>query len=207
MDIKQTQPDVAEKVLERVVDTQSEDVFGVRILGWAKLCLGKADEAIQYLLQAIRLDPKHGETYLHIAMAYRDIGNYHSATMYMFRALEQNQSPEYWCYMAKLFSEIKAFVAARHYYRKALERDPNYIPAHYGLAFVYALEQDWDNFLEEYEWIISTTPISELGAHIILHCPKPLMGLFSYLAELRENSGPPATEVTDEPLPAGGSVT
>ena len=215
MDIRLNQsPDVAERVLERVISTQSDDVFGVRSLGQAKLHLGKPDEAVEYFLQAIKLDPLHGETLFQISMAYRDLGNYHAATMYMFRAIEQNQSAPYWAYMGKLFSEIKEFVPATHYYKKSLSVNPAYLPAHYGLASIYAQQSKWDEFIEEYEWITSSTSLSAIGTQIILYCPKPLMGLFyclavSSLSDLyqSENGDPPATEVTGEPPPAGDVAT
>ena len=99
MDID-SHPDVAQQVLERVADTQSDDI---------------------------------SEANFKVAMAYRNRNNYYFATMYMFRAIEVDPSARNFTCIGKLFSEVKNFVAAEHYFQKALSTDPKYALAHHGL--------------------------------------------------------------------------
>lgn len=212
MDIQtlaETQPDVAEQVLERDIDTQSDDIFTLRVLGEVKFALGKYDEALVYLNRALRINYRDGDANRAIALVYRELNNYHAATMYMFRVLDsQSNQPRNWVLQARLFSEIKAYVAAKHYYGKTLQIDPSYLPAHYGLLSVYAKEKNWDRFIEEYEWIVSNTSTSRIGIQFVRYCPKPLMGLFSYLIRDTKKTGDsPMAEVTGEPPPAGVTVT
>lgn len=206
--LAEQQPDVAEQVLERVIDTQSDDIFGLQVLGSVKVALGKPEEAILYFLRAIQLNPRSEDLNLRIALAYRDLHNYHCATMYMFRVIEQSQSAQNWTWLGKLFSEIENFVAAKYYFQKAISTDPDHVPAYYGLLSVSAMEKDWERFIEIYEWIVEHTPTWRIGAQIIRYCPKPLMGLFSYLVQSPlKNGDSPMIGVTDESPPAGVTVT
>jgi len=142
-----------------------------------------------------RFNKRNGRTCFRIARIYHKRGDHDTSTMYMFRALDcEPNRANYWNYMGRLFFEIKDYNAAKHYFQKALLKDPDYTPARLWLANVYLEEDDWPKLLHELD------SIDEFSIHHVLFFPKPLLGLFCYTL----SSGSP-TEA-GEPLPAGDTV-
>jgi len=146
------QPEVVEKTLGRIISPQSDDLFGIRVLGLTKRLLGKHQEAVDYFLRAIKLDPRDAETHVQIALAYRGLNQLDSAIMYMLRAVDRAPTSQNYTNCGKLYVEAKSINTAISYFQRAISIDSEFVAAHYELSLAYALAGRWDDFFQEYEW-------------------------------------------------------
>lgn len=152
--LAQQQPEVVENTLDGIVSPLSDDLFGIRVLGLAKRLLGKNEEALQYFLRAIQLDPTDAESHVQVALVYRAMRKLDNAVMYMLRAVDRAPTAQNYTNCGKLYVELKSVKTAISYFEKAVSLDPNFASAQYELSLAYALTEQWDKFFRQYEWRI-----------------------------------------------------
>lgn len=152
--LAQQQPEVVEDTLDGIITPSSDDLFGVRVLGLAKRTLGKNEEALQYFLRAIQLDPRDAEVHVQVALVYRAMRKLENAVMYMLRAVDRAPTAQNYTNCGKLYVELKLIRTAVSYFEKAVSIDPNLVSAQYELSLAYALTGQWSKFFEQYEWRI-----------------------------------------------------
>ena len=108
-------------------------------LGWSMSYLGRLEEAIEECRKAIALDPDYGNPYNDIGVYLIDLGRPDEAIPWLEKAIGAKR---YCCYQFPHFNLGRVQLmngqlqAAKRSFERALSYDPNYLPAHQGLAFI-----------------------------------------------------------------------
>jgi Tfp pilus assembly protein PilF len=108
-------------------------------LGWSMSYLGRLEEAIEECKKAIALDPDYGNPYNDIGVYLIDLGRPDEAIPWLEKAIGAKR---YCCYQFAHFNLGRVQLmkdqlqAAKRSFERALSYDPNYLPAHQGLAFI-----------------------------------------------------------------------
>jgi Tfp pilus assembly protein PilF len=108
-------------------------------LGWSMSYLGRLEEAIDECKRAIEIDPDYGNPYNDIGVYLIGLGRPDEAIGWLKKAIGAKR---YCCYQFPHFNLGRVQVmkgqlkAAKRSFERALSYDPNYLPAHQGLAFI-----------------------------------------------------------------------
>ncbi len=113
-------------------------------LGWSLSHLGKIEEAIVQCKIAIQIDPDFGNPYNDIGVYLIDLGRPEEAIPWLEKAIA---SKRYCCYQFPHYNLGRVLAAqgkieeARRSFERALEIDPNYLPALLALLQLKQLKQ------------------------------------------------------------------
>ncbi len=89
--------------------------------------LNDLDNAIKYLLEAIKVNPKGSEAYKDLGVAYGFQGNYEAAIEFSLKALELKPNDAQTCInLALTFQNLGNQEEADKYFKRAAELDPKY---------------------------------------------------------------------------------
>lgn len=107
--------------------------------------------AVEFLNDAIKIDPKYVDAYIELGDAYLNQGNGSDAIKNFDKALElQKGNPEALMYKAGVYSLINDSEDAIKYLNQAINSDSTYAPAYKNLAEVYATLKDYAKATEYY---------------------------------------------------------
>ena len=115
--------------------------FGALInLGAVYNQMGKPDEALAILRQAIKLDPKRAESYYNMGLAYRAKGQSELAIQAYREAIHLNpQMKDTHFNLANLLQDLGRLPQALVHYKEAVKLDPHFQAAQLGVQQVEAL--------------------------------------------------------------------
>ena len=121
------------------------------LLGVALQREGRADEAIAHLAQALAMDPSLTGALVNWGNALETLGDLAGARGKFQEAATRNpRSVQAWQNMASVAVDLGDYDAARAAYGRALELDPSFADARYGLGLVDLREKrfaaGWDGF-------------------------------------------------------------
>ena len=111
-------------------------------LGWTYSHMGDYKRAIEEAEKAIRIDPDFGNPYNDIGVYLIEQGKEDEAIPYLEKA---KRAKRYCCYqfahfnLGRIFLKKKMYEKARQEFKKSLEIDPSYLPAHEGMEILKAL--------------------------------------------------------------------
>lgn len=111
-------------------------------LGWTYSHMGELQRAIEEAQKAIRLDPDFGNPYNDIGVYLIQQGKEDEAIPYLEKA---KRAKRYCCYqfphfnMGRIYLKKKMYERAREEFKKAIEIDPYYEPAHEALELLKEL--------------------------------------------------------------------
>ena len=114
-------------------------------LGWSLSYLGQIEEAIDECKAAIALDPDYGNPYNDIGVYLIDLGRPEEAIPWLEKA---TRAKRYCCYQFPHFNLGRVFLMqdrmddARRSFERALEYEPDYLPAEQALEYIRAQGQD-----------------------------------------------------------------
>ena len=149
--------------LERRALALDQDLADAHMwLGTSLLSIGRTDEAIAEIREALRLEPENGQAYQSLARAYWvGIGDFKSAIPFFERAIELNPEAGYsYLQLSLLLAWDGQLDRAEEISRRAVELQEQYISgnlglqivgAHARLGYVHYLKGDYDGALREYE--------------------------------------------------------
>ncbi len=109
---------------------------GYTFLGWTYSFMGKLAEAIQECHKAIAVDPDFGNPYNDIGAYYLQMGEIDEAIPWLEKAKKalRYENPEFaYCNLGKIYELKGIWPRALEEYKKALEIQENYLPAHQAL--------------------------------------------------------------------------
>ncbi len=102
--------------------------------------MGKPDEALAILRQAIKLDPKRAEIYYNMGLAYRSKGQAELAIQAYRESIHLNpQMKDTHFNLANLLQDLGRLPQALVHYKEALKLDPQFQAAQVGVQQVEAL--------------------------------------------------------------------
>lgn len=108
-------------------------------LGWSLSHMGKLEEAIAQCEIAIGLDPHFGNPYNDIGVYLIDLGRPEEAIPWLQKAIAAKR---YCCYqfahanLGRVLLGLGKVEEARRSFERALEHDPEYLPALMGLEYI-----------------------------------------------------------------------
>ena len=114
---------------------------GHTFLGWSLSMLGQTEEAIAECEKAIALDPDYGNPYNDIGVYLIDLGRPDEAPPWFEKAMAAER---YCCYQFPHFNLGRVLFmqgdlnGARRSFERALEHDPDYLPARMALEYLDA---------------------------------------------------------------------
>jgi len=131
-------------------------------LGASLLALGRVDEAVAEIREALKLDPENGQAYQGLARAYWvGNGDFASAIPLFERAIELNPEAGYsYLQLSMLLAWAGQLDRAADIAARAVELQEQFISGNFGLqivgaharlGYVYYLKRDYDAALHEYE--------------------------------------------------------
>ncbi|MBI2295850.1 MAG: tetratricopeptide repeat protein [Betaproteobacteria bacterium] len=112
---------------------------GHTFLGWSLSHIGKTEEAIAQCKIAIELDPDFGNPYNDIGVYLIDMGRPEEAIPWLEKAIA---SKRYCCYQFPHYNLGRVRLTqgkveeAKRSFERALEHDPQYLPALLGLEYI-----------------------------------------------------------------------
>ncbi len=138
----------AVKVLERATALDNRDAFAMTVLGITYSDLGRWQEAAITLRRAVELDPQNFDAHSTLAIAYEQLGQIPQAMQEYLVALGIREEPNILNNLARLYllqgesaeqgGRIKeaddAYQQAIQRLRRALQLNPNFVPARLNLA-------------------------------------------------------------------------
>ena len=122
-------------LFERSIEIQPT-AEGHTFLGWSMSHLGRIEEAIAECKKAIAIDPEFGNPYNDIGVYLVQLDRSDEAIAWLEKAM---QARRYCCYQFPHFNLGRILLKkgnaaeARRLFEKALEYDPDYLPAKLGL--------------------------------------------------------------------------
>jgi tetratricopeptide (TPR) repeat protein len=110
-------------------------------LGWTYSFLGKYEEAIEECKRAIEIDPEFGNPWNDIGAYLIELGKEEEAIPYLEKATQAKRYDSY-CFphfnLSRVFSRKGMLHRATDELKKALQSNPDYLPAREALADIEA---------------------------------------------------------------------
>ncbi len=111
------------------------------------------EEAIGVFNQAISINNNSAETYNNIGNIYKELGRYEEAIAFTKRAIEINpQQAGYYFNLGLSNKELFRYTEAIEAYTEAIKLRWDYPEAHWNLALLLLLKEDFKRGWSEYEW-------------------------------------------------------
>ncbi|MFW6328187.1 MAG: tetratricopeptide repeat protein, partial [Bacteroidota bacterium] len=99
---------------------------------------GNLEKAIEAYEFALAIEPEFSPALYNKGNTYVNLGNYMKAieAYREFLKVEEDENPEILCYIGECFEKLKRYKTATGYYQRAIQSDPEYSDAHFGLGIV-----------------------------------------------------------------------
>ncbi len=126
----------------------------------------RIDEAIEKFNHSLEVNPRDGETYIHLANAYLQVSNLNAAEVACQQAkLLLPDTAEVYAAMSQIFHRRGELEAAKKEYEQAIRFDSNVAEYHYHLANVYHSLGQFEAAKKEYLETLNLSPKSPLVYH------------------------------------------
>ena len=127
----------ARQLYMQVLKDNPQHVDALHLLGVCEAFAGNHQQAMQWMQQAIAIDPNHASIHCNYGNVLRNLGQLQPALASYERALELNPNyAEAYSNRGIVLRELKRLDEALACYERALELNPNYVEAHsnYGVT-------------------------------------------------------------------------
>ena len=128
-------------------------------LGNAYLDLGRYQDGIKALKQAIRIEPDLVDAHYNLGVAYDNIGFHQDAIESYKQAIRIK--PDFasaHCNLGNAYRELGRYQDAIEYYKQAIRIKPDLVEAHYNLGNAYHKLGRWQDAIEAYKQAIRIKP-------------------------------------------------
>lgn len=155
----------AEKLYQRVLQQQPDQVDALHGLGILALQQGRPEVAIVSLQQAVELRPDHAFAHVHLAHALRGTQQTEAAILHYQRALSLNpQLAEVHLDLGNVFLERGQVQQAIDAYNQAIAVNSHLPQAHYSLGMAHQEQGKFEAAVQHYQQAIALHP-DYLEAH------------------------------------------
>jgi tetratricopeptide (TPR) repeat protein len=114
--------------------------------------LEHGEEAAGYFLRALGGEPLDRTRYLKVGVGLARLGQLTEAMDALSRSIELTPSAEAWSELGVCHFQLRDPVSAEAAYRKALQCDPEYAPAHANLGLTLLLQGNYGEGFQEFDW-------------------------------------------------------
>ena len=155
-------PAQAEEILVRILNTQSNNLPALEILGLIKASQGHHLESAKLLKKAVKLNPQNPATQYNLAKALSESKDYVGSLIHHEKALQLTpNNPDGWLNYGQTLAKLKRYEQALTAFNKALAINPNYAEAWYNKALGRAETQNYDEAVSCYQKVIELQPTHE----------------------------------------------
>ncbi|OGD20889.1 MAG: hypothetical protein A2W03_02705 [Candidatus Aminicenantes bacterium RBG_16_63_16] len=139
------------RLLQELADKFPQEKESHSDLGMLWKRLGRNSESLREYEKALALDPNYGFVLNQAGYAYAEIGEFEKALIYMERyaAINPGQANPLDS-LAEIYFRMGRFDASKAKYQEALEIRPDFFQSCYGLAYIFAVEE---NYAEAGHWL------------------------------------------------------
>jgi len=125
--------------------------------------IGRYDEAVQEMNEALRLDPGYIEVHNNLAVTFNKLGELESAENELKEALRLNpEYPEAHCNLGVVYMGAGKYEEAEVELKEAIRLRPENFVAHHNLGNLYALEKKYDEAISEFNKALQLNPDNAL---------------------------------------------
>lgn len=151
----------AEKVYQKIVETSPQNYFALSNLAAVQIEAGKLSAAEVALKKAMEINPEDSFAYTNLGILYCRQGKFEEAISILRKALEASQTDHVaHTYMGVALGQKNENSDSEKELMKAIELRPDYAPAHFNLAVLYATMQPPSRELAKHHYRLAT----KLGA-------------------------------------------
>jgi tetratricopeptide (TPR) repeat protein len=127
------------KIVRRYVAADPADLEALRALANAEVAVGQGDEAIRHIEAGLRAQPEDPRAWRDYLTMLQFLGEQEAFRAALARVPHSGDAePEIWIFRGQLSERDGDLEGAIADYRRALERNPNLLGAHYRLATIEA---------------------------------------------------------------------
>jgi tetratricopeptide (TPR) repeat protein len=114
------------EIFKEYLDAFDKDSYVLVNLVSSLIAMDRIDEAKEYALDAVKVDPYSDEAFYLLADIYKREENWESALNAYFKAIEiEDNREEYFDGLAKMYDKLKESAKAEKYFKKVMELEPS----------------------------------------------------------------------------------
>lgn len=130
--------------------------------------LGDYDKAIDYLKEAIELNPRNDIAWNNLGFSYYRKGDHDKALEYYRKAIELNpKNDSAWNNLGLIYLDMKDYDNAIKYFREAIELSPKDDFAWNNLGWAYFYKEDYDKAIEYGSKAVEINPNSDASWYLL----------------------------------------
>jgi protein O-GlcNAc transferase len=151
--------DQAQRILEKIVKKQPENIPALNMLGMLSYQLHKYDSAIQYMKRVVRLQPQNSRAYYVLGHSLQEKGKVDEAVDYYQEALKLDPGlADIYYNLGTIYHDKKKIDEAVAFYGKALQINPRDIDACYNLGNILQENGRLDEAVTYYQKALQLDP-------------------------------------------------
>ena len=155
---------------ERASRLSPANIEALILLGDIHLASGKTEEGFNAYRKSIQLAPNQRNAYFKIAKIYADKKDFDMAEKMIYKGIEVGPpSPFPYYFLGSLSTEKNRLTQGLEFHQEALSLNPNFEPAHIGIAVIYERQGKIQSAINVYRHILNRiNPKSRQAANRLL---------------------------------------
>lgn len=151
----------AERYYTEALEVEPKNVLALTFMALNKLILNQIDEAYNYIMKALKVQPHHEYVQFCAGRILFAKGEYEDAKRYLIRAVEQNPDIETQNTLALTYYELGEYQSALNVFKNIYAKSPKSVSLLMQIAKCYEALKDNDSALEYLDKVVDIFPENE----------------------------------------------
>ncbi len=151
----------AERYYAEALEIEPNNVLALTFMALNKLILNQLDEAYDYIMKAIKVQPHHEYVQFCVGRILYARGDYEEAKRYLIKAVEQNPDVETQNTLALTYYALGEYQSALNVFKNIYTKKPQSISLLMEIARCYEALKDNDSALEYLDKVVEIFPENE----------------------------------------------
>ena len=151
----------AERYYTEALEVEPKNVLALTFMALNKLILNQIDEAHNYIMKALKIQPHHEYVQFCAGRILFAKGEYEDAKRYLIRAVEQNPDIETQNTLALTYFELGEYQSALNVFKNIYAKSPKSVSLLMQIAKCYEALKDNDSALEYLDKVVDIFPENE----------------------------------------------
>lgn len=151
----------AERYYTEALEVEPKNVLALTFMALNKLILNQIDEAYNYIMKALKVQPHHEYVQFCAGRILFAKGEYEEAKRYLIRAVEQNPDIETQNTLALTYFELGEYQSALNVFKNIYAKSPKSVSLLMQIAKCYEALKDNDSALEYLDKVVDIFPENE----------------------------------------------
>lgn len=157
----------AERYYAEALEIEPNNVLALTFMALNKLILNQLDEAYDYIMKAIKVQPHHEYVQFCVGRILYARGDYEEAKRYLIKAVEQNPDVETQNTLALTYYALGEYQSALNVFKNIYAKKPQSISLLMEIARCYEALKDNDSALEYLDKVVEIFPENEEAHEMI----------------------------------------